>query len=266
MKLILLILFFIFQLTKSNSLNAKLVLEVNKTLESIVIDDIKIYKNKGENNSTFNENINVNFGNILKITISNDNGDYWIRGYLNIPSLNLNYSTNYPSLWTVNDSRCDYGFILVKNNFINNCSIKTIGGIDYNPSSFNTKFSYYTFNLELNKDFNENSYCDDVNNKYILNVGEDFNINFKKLIRTKLDFQSTNSHKITFTKIYINGELTSLNNVEFINENEEYDVQTFKLIMKDYGKTSSISYIGKYNEYKSKECNLKFITCIIVVI
>ena len=261
MKLILLILFFIFQLKKSNSLNAKLVLEVNKTLESIVIDDIKIYKNKGENNSTFNENINVNFGNILKITISNDNGDYWISGYLNIPSLNLNYSTNYPSLWTVNDSRCDYGFILVKNNFINNFSIKTIGGIDYNPSSFNTKFSYYTFNLELNKDFNENSYFDDVNNKYILNVGEDFNINFKKLIRTKLGFQSTNSHKITFTKIYINGELTSLNNVEFINENEEYDVQTFKLIMKDYGKTSSISYIGKHNEYKSKECNLKFITC-----
>ena len=98
MKLILLILFFIFQLKKSNSLAAKLVLEVNKTLESIVIDDIKIYKNKGENNSTFNENINVNFGNILKITISNDNGDYWISGYLNIPSLNLNYSTNYPSL------------------------------------------------------------------------------------------------------------------------------------------------------------------------
>ena len=44
MKLILLILFFIFQLKKSNSLNAKLVLEVNKTLESIVIDDIKSYK------------------------------------------------------------------------------------------------------------------------------------------------------------------------------------------------------------------------------
>ncbi len=98
-----------------------------------------------------------------------------------------------------------------------------------------------------------------MNNKYILNVGEDFNINFKKLIRTKLDFQSINSYTITFTKI--EGELTSLNNVEFINENEEYDVQTFKLIMKDFGKTSSISYIGKYNEYKSKECNLKFITC-----
>ena len=67
MKLILLILFFIFQLKKSNSLNAKLVLEVNKTLESIVIDDINIYINKGENKSTFNENINVNFGNILKL-------------------------------------------------------------------------------------------------------------------------------------------------------------------------------------------------------
>ncbi len=67
MKLILLILFFIFQLIKSNSLNAKLVLEVNKTLESIVIDDINIYINKGENKSTFNENINVNFGNFFKL-------------------------------------------------------------------------------------------------------------------------------------------------------------------------------------------------------
>ena len=124
---------------------AQLVILVDDYLEYVIVDD----QNKNLDNyqqteaKTYSSNININYGSIIKITLSNYDGDFGLSAKLSFHNGKENeiYSTNDSYLWKINDTR----FVYQKNTvpFVNVKQYVDINALD-NPPIINNKTFIFT--------------------------------------------------------------------------------------------------------------------------
>ena len=130
---------------------AQLVILVDDYLEYVIVDD----QNKNLDNyqqteaKTYSSNININYGSIIKITLSNYDGDFGLSAKLSFHNGKENeiYSTNDSYLWKINDTRCENNYPVNKDYTCSDIANSyIIGAVDARPPDYhNIRYTYYTY-------------------------------------------------------------------------------------------------------------------------
>ena len=238
---------------------AQLVILVDDYLEYVIVDD----QNKNLDNyqqteaKTYSSNININYGSIIKITLSNYDGDFGLSAKLSFHNGKENeiYSTNDSYLWKINDTRCENNYPVNKDYTCSDIANSyIIGAVDARPPDYhNIRYTYYTYILNI-YGF---AFCKNEKNKRNIKAGELFNLDVESLIYTKL--QTKTGFQIKFEYIDSLLILKDSNNIE-VQQNTLYDINGLKYQMNLNG-SSYFEYYIVYGTYNSPKCTLTFFTC-----